>query len=264
MDNRTQTTSLLPPSDSLAEARGIPDLVIAEVAGRDSVAAMVAYAADHPHTTFLPTVVATGTEYGDFSAPDRAVEIARSLLRESRVLGVVRLADPTLWAALNGRLGAVLAARYPGWSPCAACHLYVHLARAPLSFALGSAPIVTGERDTHDGRYKLSQTPDSIDASISVLGEFGIELIEPIRHLAAGSDIERLVGPGWDEGAQQLSCVHSGSFKDAEGRFEYDAEHWLPYLEEFYVPAARAILRVMASGEHTADWHAVVRDATRR
>lgn len=250
------------PDLPLDELRSIGALVIAEVAGRDSVAAMVELARSRPEVVFLPTIVATGTEYGDFDTPVSAIEHTRRLLPNVTILDPVRLFSPTLWAALNGRFGSVLSSRYPGWSPCAACHLYVHLARAPLSLALGGAPIVTGERDTHDGRYKLSQTPESIDASIAVLAEFGIELLEPIRHLWDGERITELVGPGWDEGARQLECVHSGSFKDAGGRFDYDPKNWARYLDEFYVPAARAVLEVMQAGVSDTDWEAVVARAT--
>lgn len=250
------------PDLPLDELRSIDDLVIAEVAGRDSVAAMVQLACSRPCVVFLPTIVATGTEYGDFDAPVSAVEHTRRLLPDVTILDPVRVFSPTLWAALNGWFGAVLSERYPGWSPCAACHLYVHLARAPLSFALGGVPIVTGERDTHDGRYKLSQTPESIDASVKVLAEFGIELLEPIRHISDGERIAELVGPGWNEGALQLECVHSGSFKDAAGRFDYDPEYWTRYLEEFYMPAARAVLQTMSSGAIDADWESVIANAT--
>ncbi len=250
------------PDLPLDELRSIDGLVIAEVAGRDSVAAMVELARSRPGVVFLPTIVATGTEYGDFDAPIAAVEHTRRLLPDVRILDPVRVFSPTLWAALNGRFGAVLSERYPGWSPCAACHLYVHLARAPLSFALGGAPIVTGERDTHDGRYKLSQTPDSIDASVAVLAEFGIDLLEPIRSIADGERIAELVGPGWNEGDLQLECVHSGSFKDASGRFDYNRELWAHYLEEFYIPAARAVLETMKTGVIDTDWAHVVASAT--
>ena len=248
---------VLLPDQGLDSLREIPELVIAEIAGRDSVAAIVQLTRKRPAVTILPTIVYTATEYGDFSAPYQAVEYVRQLLPDTTILDPVMLFDPTLWAALNARFATEMSARYPGWSPCAACHLYVHLARAPLSMALGNAPIVSGERDTHEGRYKLSQTPESINAAIAVLAEFGIELIQPIREFHENSRIEELVGPGWAEGARQLSCVHTGSYKQADGTFHYDPALWKNYLDGFFVPAARAVLTEMrsfgASDQHP-DW----------
>ena len=162
--------------------RALPDLVIAAIAGRDSIAATVAACREEGYSAVLPTVVLTGTEHGDPDAPLAAVQLLRELLDgEADVLDPMRFGSPALWAAINGRFAAEIADRYHVSSPCLGCHLYVHLARVPLSWQLGSIPVVTGERDTHDGRMKLSQTRASIDAEIRVLAHAGIELLTPVR-----------------------------------------------------------------------------------
>ena len=247
----------LPTPASLEKLKAIDSPVIVEIAGRDSVAAMIAYAADHPSPTFIPTIVSTGTEYGDAGAPLDAIEYAKTKIPSATFTEPIQLFSPNLWRALNGRYGSELSRRYPGWSPCASCHLYVHLMRSPLAFALG-VPILTGERDSHDDRFKLSQTPQMINAWITLFAEKGIELLEPIQHLTDSAEIERLVGRGWEEGARQLQCVHSGSFTDVDGHFNYRASQWDIYLRNFAIPAARAVLDAMRAGELTTDWVALV------
>ena len=227
--------------DRLEMLRALPDLAVGAIAGRDSVAAIVAAVREGELFTVLPTSVATGTEYGDPDAPLRAVGVLRGTLDgEADILDPIRIGSPRLWAALNGRFAAEIAHRYGLYSPCLACHLYVHLARVPLSWALGGAPIITGERETHDGRVKLSQSAASIDAETRVLAHAGVELLTPLRE-SSGAEIEALV-PSWAEQEEQLRCVHAGNFEMLDGSVALDESAYRRYLEEFFEPAGKAIV----------------------
>ncbi len=237
-------------------------LAIAEIAGRDSVAAAVAAVREHGFDTLLPTIALTGTEIGDFDAPYRAVERLTELLGGTvDVLEPVQLSEPALWAAMNGRHAAELGDRYGLCSPCLACHLYLHLLRVPLAWELGHAPVIAGERDTHDGVVKLSQTIAGIDASVRVLGFAGIELLQPIRHLS-GPEVAELVGGDWQQGAGQLGCLLSGNYRALDGSVRYDERAHARYLAEFLEPVGQAVVRAWrteAEKGHTPDWDAIVR-----
>jgi hypothetical protein len=234
-------------------------LAIAEIAGRDSVAAAVAAVREHGFTTLLPTSVATGTEYGDEHAPDRAVErLAATLGDEVDVLPPLRLGSPRLWAALNGRFAGVIAERYHLSSPCLACHLYMHLARVPLSVALGRVPVIAGERETHSGRAKLSQTSLGMDACVRVLARAGVELLEPIRRVRDAESIVEIVGPGWSGGARQLCCVHSANYASLDGTVSYDELAYARYAHGFMEPAGAAMVEAW-SDTAEPDYEAIVR-----
>lgn len=236
----------------------LPNLAIAAVAGRDSIAAVVAAAQDEGLSAILPTSVATGTEYGNVDSVLEAVGALRRLLPDDvDVLDPMRIGSPTLWAALNGRFTAEIAARWHLCSPCLACHLYVHMARVPLSWVLGMAPVITGERDTHDGRIKLSQTAESIDAETRVLARAGVDLLTPIRS-ASSDDVERLVG-GWREGDERLRCVHSGNYIRTDGTVHLDAQNYRAYLAEYFEPVGVAVIEAWRSGEAHPDYEAIVR-----
>ena len=125
-------------------------------------------------------------------------------------------------------------------SPCLACHLYVHLARIPLCLELGATKLISGERDTHDGRIKLSQTIDSIDAEERIIARAGITFICPLRTFS-GEQISTLV-PGWNEGARQLQCVHSKNYVLPDGSVAYDQAAHRAYIEEFFEPAGNGIV----------------------
>ncbi len=238
----------------------MPDsTIIAQIAGRDSVAAAVLAVRERGFTRVVPTVAYTGTETGDSTAPARAVDRLRELLLgTAEVAEPITLHDPRLWAALNGRPAAEIRERFRMFSPCMACHLYFHLLRVPLAWALDDAPVVSGERDTHDGRVKLSQTTASIDASIRVLAYGGVELLEPLRDLA-GEQVGELVGDGWDEGAGQLSCLLSGNYATLDGRVPLDESAYDRYIAEFFEPVGRAVIDAWRNpGDGPADYAGIV------
>jgi hypothetical protein len=236
---------------------------IVQIAGRDSVAAAVAAVRKRGFRSLVPTIAFTGTETGDREAPFRAVETLRRLLGdEVEVAEPLTLTDPALWSAMNARPAAELQQRFGVYSPCLACHLYFHLLRVPLAWDHGNAPIISGERDSHDGRIKLSQTTESIDAAIRVLRYAGIELLEPVRH-ASGAEVAELVGGNWEQGGGQLGCLLSGNYTDFRGKVTYDEAGYVAYLVGYFEPLGKAVInawRAQREGGPAPDYLTLVRE----
>ena len=244
--------------DSLSLAE-VPGLALTAIAGRDSIAAAALAVREHGITTLLPLSVATGTEYGDEREPAHAAERLATLLDgEAQVLPHIRIGSPRLWAALNGRFSSVIQERFRIYSPCLACHLYVHLARVPLAKALGNVPVITGERDSHGGRVKLSQLPLGIDAETRVLARAGITLLTPVRRMRDGEDVGAIVGDAWARGSRQLCCVHSGNYVGLDGTVVYDEVAYARYLHRFLEPAGAAIVDAWRDSAEP-DYEAIVR-----
>lgn len=239
-----------------------PHRAIVEIAGRDSVAAAVAAVNEHGFRELVPTVAFTGTEIGDRDAPARAIATLRTLIGDRAIVhDPVALSDPALWSAMNAHPAAELQRRFGLCSPCLACHLYLHLLRVPLAWSNDNAPVIAGERDTHDGRIKLSQMPEGIEAATRVLRYAGVELLQPIRHLD-GARVSELVGGDWSQGAAQLSCQLSGNYVNFDGTVTYDEEGYSRYVAEYFEPVGRAVIdawRAERSGASAADFDAVVR-----
>lgn len=237
-------------------------LAIVEIAGRDSVAAAVAAVNEHGFRTLVPTIAFTGTETGDREAPMRAVSVLRMLVgSRAHIHEPVALSDPGLWSAMNARPMAELQARFGVCSPCLACHLYLHLLRVPLAWSHRDAPVISGERDSHDGRLKLSQTPAGIDAAIRVLDHAGVTLLQPVRH-ATGDEIAALVGQDWAGRVGELGCQLSGNYVAHDGSVPYDADGYRRYLADYYEPVGRAVVdawRDERAGGPAADFNEVVR-----
>jgi hypothetical protein len=232
---------LLSP-DALHQLRGSGAPAIGAIAGRDSAAAIVQAVETHGFDVIQPTIVLTGTERGDLDDPLRAAAVMGDRLAGSAtVLDPVWLSSPRLWKALNESCSARLSTRYYSWCSCSACHLYVNLCRLPLSWMLGSVPIISGDRNAHDDRIKPSQTPEIIDALIAVFAHAGVTLLEPIRG-ATTARIEELIGTEWPEGGGQLECEVSDSPRTRQAKACYDSAEQRRLAEEYVIPVGTELI----------------------
>ena len=119
------------------------------------------------------------------------------------------------------------------FSPCVGCHLYFHAIRIPLAKKLNCNLVIGGERESHNGKIKVNQIGAALDAYILFLEQFGIELFLPLRAVKSGKDIETIIGQHWDEGEQQLECVLSKNYREADDSVIFDKESIVRYFDEF-------------------------------
>jgi hypothetical protein len=117
----------------------------------------------------------------------------------------------------------------------------VNLCRLPLSWAFGGIPVVSGDRDSHDGRIKPSQTPEIIDALASVFAHAGVSLLEPLR-AASTERVEELVGTSWPEGLGQLVCDLGDSPRVRQAKACYDPDEQAQLAREFVIPVGREVV----------------------
>jgi hypothetical protein len=235
---------------------------LVEIAGRDSVAAAVSAARSGAYGVLVPTVVYTGTEFGDWEA---VLENARSLAGRLADIESVEVSDwpvllgsPRWWHASAGRYAGELARRY-GFNPvCIACHMYIHAARVPLALELGARAIVSGERLLHGGTVKLNQLDSVLDGYSSVLADIGLELDLPIRGLDEGRQVEALVGE-WPESGGQMSCTLSSNYRDAAGGVTYPEGSVERYLAEFLLPYTRRVLAEFRQGAVPVDYAGIAK-----
>jgi hypothetical protein len=229
--------------------RAVSRLAIVEIAGRDSVAAAVKGVEEEFITDLLPTYAYTGTEYGPWSSVEEAVKRLSKGLPEVRVHNLLIIGSPGFWRALNGRFITELIARYEFYVPCVGCHLYLHSVRIPLALTLGGVPIISGERERHNGRIKVNQLSEALDLYQGLAKEFGVELIFPLRHIAEGDRIADILRSDWPEGKEQLECVFSGNYRRVEGSVSATARQIKKYLEAFALPCARRVIESYVRGK---------------
>jgi hypothetical protein len=232
-------------------------VVIAEISGADSIAAALRFADEHPGRTLVPTYVATGTEFGSFDPIRANVDFLTDELARREAPAphsLVRLGEPTLWRALNGRPARTLAGLFGAYLPCVGCHLYLRLMRVRLARELGADTVVAGEREHHGDLVKANQLPEVLDAYVDVLAHAGLALALPLRHVADGAEIAALLGERWPGGSPQLECVLSGNERGLDGTRVSE----LPprFVDGYMRPVGIALVDEMTRGG--SDWDAVV------
>ncbi len=241
-------------------------LAIGEIAGRDSIAAIIKAAEQNDLDAVLPTIVYTGTEYGERGVLEDNVKYLRGRLddlgfsagHEKFVLNRITLGEPALWHALNGRFLSVLFKRFGFCSSCLGCHLYMHLIRVPLAWHIGADKIISGERKSHAGSIKINQLPVALDAYKEVLSYAGVKLLFPLKEIVSNDEIESLIGSGWRQRKRQLNCVLSSNYRALDDEVEYDEDNLKRYFDEFAVPVSKEVLKLWKEDKEV-DYIKVVR-----
>lgn len=219
--------------------------VIGEFSGRDSVAAILKAFEDDDVNYILPIATFAGTEYGNFDIIyDNFMHLrvrVEELYGDKKTLyPLIEFSREDVWAIMNGRTSGLLRDKFGFFSPCIGCHLYFHLTKLTFAKAL-SGVILSGERESHDGRVKVNQLGMTLDAFIRVMESFDCDLRMPLRHMSDGHDVEMLIGWDWKEGLAHPECVLSGNYRDVRGKATYTEDNLYRLLVEFIEPAGKLI-----------------------
>ncbi|MCG2722560.1 MAG: hypothetical protein L6290_11200 [Thermodesulfovibrionales bacterium] len=235
-----------------AEIQGTENVAIAEIAGRDSVAAVIRACRVRDIKAVVPTIAFTGTEYGNWKVPFGKTALMKEKLEKEdiRVFSVIVLGSPRFWWKLCGRYTTELFKKFGYFTPCLGCHLYFHAIRIPLAKMLNCNIVIGGERESHDGKVKVNQTGAALDAYSEFLKFFNLELFLPLRNVNSGKEIEDILGQNWQEGEEQLACVLSKNYQDKDGNVIFDEAALKNYFHEFAFKTAEDEIRSYLS--HTS------------
>ena len=235
---------MLSPS-AVDEIRATEGVAIAEIAGRDSIAAVIRACELRPIKAVVPTIAYTGTEYGRWKTPFEKAELVKERLEQNsiKVFDPVVVGSPRIWWTLCGKNTAQLNQQFGFLPHCVGCHLYFHAIRIPLATKLGSNLIIGGERESHNGKIKINQIKISLDAYQVFVKKFDIELFLPLRHITSGEEIEAIIGMQWDEGEQQLECVLSKNYRQRDGSVIINEESIKRFFYEFAFDTAEKDIR---------------------
>jgi hypothetical protein len=231
-------------NSTIQEIRKNENTAIAEISGRDSIAAAIRACEMRPIKAIVPTIAYTGTEYGNWVIPFEKVNILHDKLQLNniRVFDPIIIGSPKFWWTLCGRYSTHLSKRFNFYSHCVGCHLYFHAIRIPIAKKLQVNLVIGGERESHDGKIKINQIKVALDAYQAFLRKFNIELFLPLRHIKFGKEIETIIGDVWDEGSQQLECVLSKNYQDPDGRVLLNEEPLRQFFDEFALKKAEDII----------------------
>lgn len=241
---------IIPPSE-IEVLKNRPSLAIGEVAGKDSVAAIIHASHREDIDSILPVAIYTGTLHGDWNI---ILDTTRYIRREVKkrcdkiVHDLAVIGSPKLWHALNGRFMKVIFEKFGFLPPCLGCHLYFHSIVIPLAKKLKCSIVIAGERESHEGKIKLNQTPIAIDAYVSVLEDFGIKLIVPLRYIKDNAEIASIIGKDWKD-EDQMSCILSGNYKSLDGKARFIESESYDFFHLYAIPAVSGIIKGILQGQ---------------
>lgn len=216
------------------------NVAVAEIAGKDSIAAAILALKNDYVDTIVPVFVLTGSEYGNWTSLKTNVEHLQNVAQKmdgKNVYDPIIVHDFRLWNIVNAKYMNAVFKKFGFYSPCIGCHMYVHLLRIPIAKLLGATKIISGERLSHSGRTKLNQLSCVISAFQKMNEFFGIEIVTPLLHVASAESISEIIGEnGTFSVGDQLKCVLSGNYYDANKKVEIEKEKVSGYCDNFVLP----------------------------
>ena len=235
-------------------------IILTDFAGRDSVAAAMAYLEENPHGTIVPVGDLVPTRFGDWNVYEsnwlRLREQVSQRFPEIVVIPWFALQDVDVWRLLNGRYMNALISRFGFFTPCLGCHLHFYMMRTVLTEVLGATVLLSGEKEIHkNGRRKANQTQEAVDAYKYFSNSHGVEQHFPIYKVDSEIEMKRLLGDGWKEGDRQFSCTMSGNDKGLDGKLHITPKQIEAYMKEFAVPVATELLKCRRNNQTGVELH---------
>ncbi|NWF75267.1 MAG: hypothetical protein HXY53_01600 [Nitrospirae bacterium] len=230
---------------TISKVKEMKDVAIAEIAGRDSFAAVIKACEIRTIKAIIPTVAYTGSEYGNWDDTFKKIQTLKDKLFKNgiKVFNTILLGSPEYWWKLCGRYLLHFQKIYGFYTPCTGCHLYFHTIRVPLAKKLKINLLIAGERELHDNRIKVNQIKIALDTYIDFLKSYDIELLLPIRHVNSGTDITSIIGEQWEEGKQQLECVLSKNYQEIDGRVILNEYSIRRFFNDFALKTSEEFVR---------------------
>ena len=215
------------------------DTYIAEIAGKDSIAAVLSFAKAHKKINIIPTVVLTGTEYGDLKSYDKTIYFLKDTLKyyDVTIKDTVYLQDGSFWNLLNAKYQYSLFKRFGIYAPCITCHMYTHLIRIPVYKKYNAKGIITGERISHSGKIKLNQHYLTISAFDEIFMNSEINMERPLLLIEDVDVIDQLIdNEEILRHTNDVKCVMSGNLSEFILENSNNTHLLKKYLKEYVIP----------------------------
>lgn len=238
--------SLFPKLKSEIETFGTPE-AICDISGRDSIAATIKAFQEEDINCVLPIAVHIPTEYGSYETVEHNVGFLQKYVKKrfnGKIYNLIIVDDTEFWRILNGRYIGEIIQKFGFYSPCLGCHLYVHSIRTMIAKFIGCRYVISGAKESHNGRIKINQLPTALNAYSVIMNELGIEHLLPLRFIKEGTETEKILGIPWKEGENQLRCVFSKNYNSFEEKSLICEAEVYSYFNEYAIPLARKLLEI--------------------
>ncbi|MFZ3168580.1 MAG: hypothetical protein WA130_13270 [Candidatus Methanoperedens sp.] len=234
--------------------------MLSEISGRDSVAATLLTIKNCDFKGLIPTIVLTGTEYGNLNCFDYNIGYIKTHQNSGKkIYDPIIIYDLKLWNSLNAKYMSEIINKFGFYSPCIGCHLYTHILRVPIAKKLGIKNIITGERINHNGKQKINQLEYVLNTYNKILKIFNVNLYAPLKFYNSDDEIKQIIGEKWSESPAQLECVLSGNYCDKNENITITTNLIEKYCDDFIYPVGKELLDSILFGK-SKDYNKIVSD----
>jgi hypothetical protein len=236
----------------------IPRLAIGEICSIESIPAVQSVLERTSIDAFLPTIVYTGAEYGNWQALLEKLSNLKKIVEKSlRIycLDPVILGAPSFWWALNGRFMHELNKRFNFYSPCLGCRLYSLAVRIPFCKQIGCMMVISGISSRRSESYTINTSEEVMHYCKTLLSSFGINLIKSEDEkksieqemVSASSDISNICS----------SCIFKDNYQTLSSSLREQPDN-KKYFEQFAIPAVAKIISRALAGKKNDYLHEVM------
>ena len=208
------------------------NIFIADVTGRDSIAALIKTIEIYSPNFVIPSVIVLGCEFGNKDQPHKTIYKISEIYKntQTQILPGILLDVNQFWKLFIAKEINSTVDKYKFFSPCIACHLIMHLARIKLAHYLKASNVISGEREFHADRQKINQLDFVLDFYNKIYSAAGINHHTPIRHIKENDKINEIV---YKSGAVaiELDCLFSGTYYDGSGKITFDKNDIQDYVQ---------------------------------
>ncbi len=240
---KPDTFGRIPPEivspDRIEELREIPKLAVADITGRYSWSALMRNLAAARPNAVLPSIVYTGTEYGNWGMLDKQVRVLKKKIEKELnmyVTAPVVLGAPRFWNALNGAASRNGHKRFGSINACCGCMLYACAVLVPLCKTV-QADMVVSDRGLPAGRCSGVDPGLVMKYCGVLLSSFGISLKDTLHNTVPAPDARPV--------EQIMYCVLEQNGDNAM----LDTKKAADYFELFAIPAVAKIIGRKLAGD---------------
>lgn len=178
------------------------------VSGSDSVAAMVKLIKDGlieknsiviPVTCWLPNLLDEVNE--ELAKNVKLLQkygMQNEIIIEDSVVIDIRQLEDSIHEELTAYSKKITGSNCPG------CHLTIYYVCGLLAKDLGGNIIISGGRESHDGKFKINQVDTALDEFKAILKNIGVEIIFPLRYVTKKEDVMDIIRNGMGDAYSEI------------------------------------------------------------
>jgi hypothetical protein len=214
---------------------------IADIAGRDSIAAILKFSDNRLFQELQPLTVYVPVDPLSIAIRSNIVMRLKEVLRnQGNLRPLIAIGDLELWRTLNAQYVSLLEKKFGFYTPCIGCHLYINTLKILVARAFNTSLTISGERESHDKKLKINQLPKVLDLMNDFMSKYKIINLQPLRKIVNNSEVELILHTAGFKRNISGTCIFRDNYRGANFKIIPDLKAVIKFLKQFAFPIAKA------------------------